>query len=197
MLVKIDMVRSNSLERDLEKQVLSSNHRHMGYPCFRCNPESRACELVDLPDGTPCSSPDGQDFDACHEGFGVCRARPEPGTFHTSGFGSGGKCVAVPKPEGTPCDDNNECSVDDKCTMAGEPGIDAVCLGLPMVGTPCEGHQCTVNDTCVLAEDGLTSSCQGGEFIRGMPCTEGNLNGTCYFYVVRAPGPFCLVTIPD
>lgn len=91
-----------------------------------------------LPEGTPCGTPDGEDFDTCNEGFGLCQTLP-PGSSLGSGFGFSGTCIATPKPEGTACDDNNDCTVDDKCSIVAQVDgeLRGECTGTFAGDVPC------------------------------------------------------------
>jgi MYXO-CTERM domain-containing protein len=64
--------------------------------------------------------------------------------------------------DGALCNDQNACTINDRC-QAG------VCVGIAATdGTPCtDGNQCTTGDVCTL---GL---CQGAPVLEGNPCTDG------------------------
>lgn len=126
-----------------------------------------------------------------------------------------GECVAVAVLPGTPCDDEDPCTLDDACNAG-------VCAGAPLdcseLDTNCgvgvcegegecavqpveDGTACTNGDACVLGEECTAGVCGGGadqcaaciealpgdECDDGNPCTEGDAC-TSAFGRVRCEG---------
>jgi hypothetical protein len=97
--------------------------------------------------GTQVECPD--DGDACTREF----CRPSTGVCEVESVDCGGPCLSgacdpatgcLPRPDGTPCDDANACTTDDRCRLG-------FCRGSPVDdGTPCTDSfgPCSANDRC-------------------------------------------------
>ena len=139
-----------------------------------CDPATGMCNPPKA-DGTPCD-----DSSKCTAGQDVCKAGmctgpakvcPVPGACHLPGACDPvtGVCSNPLKPEASPCDDGNKCSLGDQC-VAGKcnPGTQTVtcatdcrlcepasgkCTGLAKpTGTLCsDGNSCTKDDACTAA----------------------------------------------
>jgi len=121
----------------------------------------------------------------CSGGSCITTKRSCPGDqCNTGDCANVGGCFKVPVTNGTICNDNNKCTVNDKC-QGGKCGGDAKnCSGLndacntgkcnastgscykkPHTGTPfianCDSQYCSVNDTCNagVCKPGTTRSC--------------------------------------
>ena len=83
-------------------------------------------------------------------------------------------CVAVPKPEGTSCNDFKYCTINDQCTQGVCKGVPNPC-GAP--NNPCMIAVCNeAQQTCVAQPGNNGSACDDGNL-----CTAGETcsNGTC------------------
>jgi hypothetical protein len=91
---------------------------------------------------------------------------------------------------GAPCDDKNECSVDDKCIPLPNPSVaggNLFCRGVPS-GLPCDDtNVCTDEDKCIEVPRtwGIheTSIVCRGEVVVGRPCDDFmdcTVNDVCY-----------------
>ena len=132
-----------------------------------CEPLSGACVKEPRPHGTPCD-----DGDACTEpdacAFGACGGAPVDcaglDTVCTQGAceAGTGACVALPIPDGTPCDDGELCTGHDDCTggvCGGEIELCGAC-GALVAGDACDdGDPCTEGGVCVA--DGELLACEG------------------------------------
>src|SRR5690606_27756399 len=120
--------------------------------------------------GGPC----GQDCEALATACMRSTCNPDAGT-----------CEMSPRLDGTGCDDDNPCSVDDTC-QAGE------CRGVPEADhAPCDdGNSCTLADRCLSGRcrsdtqrdcSALTDMCNAGTCdaetgeCRAAPVTDGTL----------------------
>lgn len=149
-----------------------------------CPVDGGVCEGGLKPDGTPCG-----DGELCTAGdvclAGVCAGTPyscsgTPGVCELSIVCAGdGGCAALPRPDGTPCDDGNLCTHTDGCKSGACGGNLYVCA--PNVcasasacagdggcettaqneGAACDDtNLCSVNDVCVAGTClGATYSC--------------------------------------
>ena len=114
------------------------------------------CELV--PDTTPDCPPPAQ---------GAC-------VVMTCASESGA-CEAAPLPDGTPCDDGDACSLDDRC-------VDGVCVA--WMARACDDDDACTVDGC----DPLLGCVHDAAAADGRPCADGNactsgeacLHGVCY-----------------
>jgi hypothetical protein len=88
----------------------------------RCDQDQRRCLPTPLAPGTSCGK-NNDYFEACNEGPGVCKTVE-------SEFGNYGICVGTPR-FGARCDDNNECTKNDKCRvlLTSDGKIKGHCLG--------------------------------------------------------------------
>ncbi|MEM1413245.1 MAG: hypothetical protein AAGH15_00005 [Myxococcota bacterium] len=134
-----------------------------------CNPMTGACGTIPLVDGTPCD--DGlvcTDGDSCRMGVCtagadvLCDAFDDVCLVGTCVEDAGG-CVALPAPEGSPCDDDDACTTADACRMG-------ACIGGP--------PPIIAGDTCadaigLLGTDGLQSLDGSTE------CASATTRGTC------------------
>jgi len=72
----------------------------------------------------------------------------------------GGKCESQPAAFGTACDDENQCTIDDKCDGIGK------CAGKLAKGMECDdGDSCTADDEC-----STLGQCEG----TGVDCDDGD-----------------------
>jgi len=165
-----------------------------GAPCDDGNPCTRvdACQAGVCTGGSPVSCPA---IDDCHLP-GTC----DPGT---------GTCSAPAAPEGTPCNDRNPCTTEDRChegvcggqpvfcappTPCHDPGfcdpVSGLCIAVPKGnGASCEdGNACTSGDTC---QAGVCAG-QPYQCSDGLLCTADSCagDGTCRYTLV--PG-WCLI----
>lgn len=165
-----------------------------------CNEDANECLPVPLPDGTGCE--DGQFCtvaDSCTAG--LCGGTPRDCSGHSDQCHNGtcdeeaNECMATPLADGSSCDDELYCTVDDACQNGiceGSPrdcsaqsdqcnaglcneSLDA-CLAQPLPDqTACDdSNACTVGDSC------LSGQCASGDAVdcSGLngPCTVASCN---------------------
>lgn len=66
---------------------------------------------------------------------------------------------------GQPCEDQNQCTVDDVC-------VDEVCQGTPTLGADCDvGVEGIINGHCIASA--ATAACRGERAPAGTPCQQG------------------------
>lgn len=126
-------------------------------PCLVgvCDPTSGVCTSgTNVANGTACRQ---EGF----AGFGCA----------TVGTCMNGTCTGASPPE--PCNDFNQCTVNDTCTTMGS------CQGTMTTGVCDDGNSCTANDRCTngsCAGTARTGTCDDNN-----PCTMGETcsNGTC------------------
>lgn len=116
------------------------------YYVYRCDKNQRRCISSPAEEGIPCGDETDYYFGECNEAPGKCRVI----TFE---FGSFGVCQGTPK-VGIPCNDFNECTVDDKCKVVKTAEGDEIgeCMGTFSADTPCNDYNdpCTINDRCAI-----------------------------------------------
>jgi len=134
-----------------------------------CDPLTGVCTQPVKPDGAPCEDGDlctssesctnglclggtpviCQALDSCHE-VGVCEPNP-------------GQCTNPAKIDGTACDDQNPCTLQDSCRAG-------LCLGGQPVTCPAPGP-CQLEGTCDPAQGG----CVNPNLPDATPCDDGSL----------------------
>ena len=111
---------------------------------FGCDANTGLCQN-DPCAGVVCNNPPGQ----CYKETGQC---------------SQGTCYYELKPAGTPCDDLDACTLEDKCDNTGQ------CKGAPIVCNTPPNRECyNGTGTCVGGQ------CQYEPFIEGTLCDDGDL----------------------
>src|SRR5207302_1941871 len=80
---------------------------------------------------------------------------------------SSGKCSNPAVADGTPCNDGNVNTVNDKCTAGGCAGVDL-----------CANVSCTASDQCHVAGtcDHSSGKCSNPAVADGTACNDGNVN---------------------
>ncbi len=185
-------------------------------PPKACMPDGNECHVLcdsttgtcnaNKPNGTKCN-----DNNRCTTGQDVCmagactgkpKACPAPDLCHTEGVCDRltGVCGPSPaKPDGSPCDEGNKCTLDDKC-MAGKcVRTDKICatnpkdkdcvMCLPATGE-CrpikEGEKCVDSDKCTQVERCKLGVCTANEMTKCplacqscQPATGGCLPAVC------------------
>jgi MYXO-CTERM domain-containing protein len=126
-----------------------------------CNPATGMCSEPTKADGTACDDGDAcTQIDSCQAGICAgsapvtCSAKD---ACHEVGACDplSGMCNDPFKPEGTSCDDQNECTESDGCSMG-------ACAGKPKAnGTPCSAGTCE-NGTCTPSGAGGGGTGGGG-----------------------------------
>ncbi len=160
----------------------------------QCDPTSGDCAPVRLPDGSGCDDGDPCTVDdACT--LGACAGRPRDCAALDGACVVGrcdeGACRAVPRRDGTPCDDGSACTAEDACGGGECRGAARDCAALdgPCVvgacdpatgrcvavpagdGAPCDdGLRCTADDRC--AEGGCVGAPVDCRRLDG-PCATG------------------------
>ena len=144
-----------------------------------CLPSTGLCSSPILPNDTPCDDSDGRtQLDTCQNG--ICTGKdlcfgiscPPSDQCHETGVCDPltGLCSDPQKGEGTPCDDNNAVTDNDKCTLQG-------CAGNLLCGT----MACTASGDCV--ESFCNNNVCSERFLTvGTTCNDNNpttLNDTC------------------
>jgi hypothetical protein len=146
-----------------------------------CDPATGQCSLVARPDGAPCNDGNactfdetcqagtcgggrtmecGSPADACHEAA-VC----DPAS---------GACVNPPKPDGTPCGDENACTQSDTCQAGACVGDDPVLCEPP---TPCHTSTCKPRSgKCKVKRKKPFRACM--RELKGMGKKHGHDDGT-------------------
>ena len=127
-----------------------------------------ACVAVPRDDGTACAS-----GDLCAEAgvcaAGTCVAPPKDCSALTSPCADGicdprnGNCVAEARPDLTPCDDGNVCTLDEACHAGQCQGRDQDCSGL------------TTNCTVGVCDPATADGCVARPVADGIACASGNL----------------------
>ncbi len=173
----------------IEGQCRSSGTQNPANQCEECNPAlnpnawSAKANGTLCSDGNACTITDVCFMGACQPGSPkVCTALDQ---CHVAGTcdPETGVCSNPTKDDGTPCNDNNQCTVGESCQ-------DGECTGgTPVVcndGNPCTQDLCAVGTGCYYPpkQDGTDCSsecaqnatCQGGQCQGtltpyGMPCT--------------------------
>ncbi len=111
-----------------------------------CDPATGLCSNPRKANSTPCSADnDACTLDTCQNGACIagapkdCTTDPELNDQCNTGVcnPATGTCEKTPKPEGTPCDDGNACTID-------------ACAGGACAGTPidCDDHNACTIDAC-------------------------------------------------
>ena len=116
--------------------------------CFvgACDPQTAACKLLSVQDGSPCDDLDAcTGSDACYRG--VCGGVPKNRSTQDSPCGVGacdalcGLCAVSQRPDGTPCDDRDFCTSGDACvsgTCVGAISLCGACADKLVSGCPCK-----------------------------------------------------------
>jgi len=153
-----------------------------------CDPATGSCVATPVPDGAACDDGDAcTTMDACAAGAcaGTTVDCSAAGDMCNVGVcdASSGACVAMPRVDGTACDDGSLCTTADVCTAGSCAGAPRDCSGLsdgcnagvcdpgtgscvatPLAdGTGCsDGDLCTTGDVCSAgACGGATTDCSG------------------------------------
>ena len=111
-----------------------------------CNPATGLCSNPTKPDGASCNDGNACTFDetchagSCGGGHSVVCATPGD-ACHEAGVcdPATGACVNPPKPDGTPCSDDNKCTQTDTCQAGTCTGADPVLCEAP---SPCHTAMC-------------------------------------------------------
>ena len=146
-----------------------------------CNPDTGACEAKARPDGTACAS-------LCNEAgecsAGVCSGTP---TVDCSAMDdmcnvgvcveSDGSCTAMPRADGTECEDEDACTLGDVCTAGACAGTALDCS--PMADG-CNTAACDpTSGTCVVTPVADDTACDDANgCTTGDHCTAGACGGT-------------------
>jgi hypothetical protein len=142
----------------------------------QCDPATGQCTNPDLPDGTSCNDNNScTGGDTCQAGVctgGAAVACAPSGVCYTATCDPVKGCQNTPKPAGTPCSDNNSCTIGDACDGNGTcvPGQQLSC-------PPC--HTCDqASGTCVADPAQAGHACPGnGDLCFGaFTCDQG---GNC------------------
>ncbi len=165
-----------------------------GNPCTDdlCNPALGSCESSPntqaCDDGDPCTLHSTCAEGSCQKGLSPLDCSDaNPCTLDTCDPKTG--CKNLPAGEGAPCEDGDECTIDDLCT-------DMLCLGKPR---DCNDDDVCTVDACVPGEQcihvALAELCDDGN-----PCTDESCDATlgCVYtfnFVVCDDGNAC--TAPD
>ena len=173
----------------------------LGLPCqyAACEPETGDCVPVPLPDGLTCNDADPCTvLDVC--AAGQCVGTPKGCGAVDTACGKGachpftGVCEVEPFEDGTACDDDAPCTVDETCTgglCGGAPKDCSDAAGPCMAGTcdpatgtcgvPVEdGTPCDDLDVCTAKDECLAGECVGEEICfcvgqpDGTPCDDGH-----------------------
>ena len=158
------------------------NCTQLSGPCTSgaCDPNV-GCVKVNAPDGQPCNDglfctgPDSCSAGTCTAPRLNCPAAPGPCLRDGVCDEQLDRCVYLPKPSSTPCDDGNPCRTGDTCDDRG------VCQAGPTVissvSIECDRNACTVGDQC------SSGACTPGTAASGATsCDDGNpctINDTC------------------
>ena len=138
-----------------------------------CNPNQRLCSDPRKPQGTQCNDGDPTTGgDKCVNGACVgtiqCGGSPcaptNPQCYVAACAGT--RCTQVPKPNNTPCNDENPNTSDDKCN-------NGQCLGINL----CQGIVCSSSDQChaVGVCHPSTGKCSDPPQPDGSLCNDGDL----------------------
>jgi len=147
-----------------DKNVCTTDTCDPGKGCVYV-PNTAACD-----DGNPCTVGDFCEKGTCKPGQTPLSCDDnEPCTQDKCDPASG--CLHAPLSDGTPCDDRNACTNNDKCSQGKCQGVGLNCDD----GNPCTDDSCDpISQKCVHSYN--TKPCDDGE-----PCTEKDQcqNGTC------------------
>jgi len=153
--------------------LVSCNCNSVRVCCPGCQMQNKgaACDDSDL-----CTLGDTCQGGAC---VGQVKGCGQPGQCHLGGSCSKlfGACVYPNRPDGTACDDQDICTVDDACE-------DGACSGTPRKCQPRDA--CHVAGTC----DPHTGECSNPPIIEGAPCPGGACrSGRCVIPADASPLP--------
>lgn len=144
-----------------------------------CDPATGACSYAPLPDGSPCDDSDlCTRNDRCQEGR--CIGTPLD-CSGTDGCHDPGQCDPTtgfcpnPRPDGTPCNDGDLCTANDRCEASVCVGVPKDCSGADGCHDPgqCDpntglcpnprpdGTACSDGNLCTLGDQCLASLCTG------------------------------------
>ena len=160
-----------------------------------CDQETGACTYIPVTDGTPCNDSNMcTQVDTCQSGFCngsdlvICHASDQ---CHEIGVcdPASGLCSNSLVPDGTYCDDQNACTLDDQC-------ISGVCNSNSTVVCPFYS-ECNLTSMCLPSNGTCTYPCQPcppSTCNNPPPCHQSNgacdSNGQCV-YVPVANGTSC------
>ncbi len=140
-----------------------------------CNPATGSCEHTPRPDGTACDDSDACTVsDSCMSGActGKAKGCPDPGQCRLRGVcnRTTGSCDYPVAPDDTGCDDNNPCTLVDRC-------LGGLCTGsmrMPCPPRPCHtvGGCEAATGACVYAPLPDGAACSGG-VCRAGACVSG------------------------
>ncbi len=148
-----------------------------------CNQQTGSCEVTQLEDGTPCDNPSTcTDPGECTNG--ECQQPPRDCSHLADACNDAfcdveaGGCYAVPKEDGTPCDDTNGCTDPGSCKAGDCETTPKDCSSF---GDQCNDAACDpkTEDGCFAAPKENGTGCNDDlNCTTGDSCTDGSCDGT-------------------
>jgi hypothetical protein len=144
-------------------------------------PEGQACD-----DGLFCTGPGTCTSGTCVAPLITCP--PAPGQCLQEGVCSNqySRCIYLPKPRFTPCDDGDPCRTGDSCDYNGTCAAGSTTISATL---ECDRNACTQGDSCI---SGTCSTASATFAPAGTSCEDGNpctTNDTCSGTSACVPGP--------